>query len=258
MQRKAAIQSVALLLLFASSVFCFAKENTQQKNIEVPLSYNGQLSVALAREYVGQTKYVDALKLADDAIRSDPKSGVPYMIKAFILDKQGDTKKSDKLYAKAIALSPGNGYVRNAFATHLCQQKEYEQADKNFLIATQDPHYQMAYQAYENAALCAFENGNLPLAESHARASLSLNPDSSNALTTMTQIKIKQSKFFEARAFLQRLEALGPLNVPLLRIAYQIEEAIGDNRSAARYQKQLDIVLQSQIQPPTGEGQKKP
>ena len=78
------------------------------------------------------------------------------------------------------------------------------------------------------------------------------------ALVVMAKIKHQQSKYFEARAFIQRREAAGPLDLSLLQLAQQIEKSAGDDRAAANYQKQLELISQAQIQPPTGEGQKKP
>lgn len=245
-------------LLFASAGV-FAQTIQAPKATAVnPLSYKAQSAIGVAQLFIKKKDYVAALKQAERAIGFDPKSGVPYMVKAFILDQQKEFKKANSSYLKAIALSPTNGQVLNTYAVHLCQQGKYDDADANFMKATKDQNYASPNEAFENAAQCNFQNNNLALAEDRARSALALNPESVNALEIMTQLKFKQSNFFEARAFMQRREALGPLSVPLLQLAQQIEKSAGDDRAAAQYQKQLVILLQSQIQPPTGEGQKKP
>lgn len=260
MLRKAASRMTFLSLALALSFACLAQESqlTQVNSPEALLSYTGQQALVVAQELIGLKKYDEALKHADKAIKADPQSGTPYMVKAFIYDMLGETKKAGLMHAKALALTPNNGYVRNAYAAHLCQQKQYVEADNMFLMASKDVNYPFAYQAFENAAQCAFENNNLDLAEDRARAALTIKPESVGALVAMAQVKFKQSKFFEARAFIQRLEALGSLNISLIKLAEQIEKSAGDDRAASNYQKQLDQMSQAQIQPPTGEGQKKP
>lgn len=223
-----------------------------------PLSYKGQSAIGVAQLFIDRKDYVAALKQAERAISFDPKSGVPYMIKAFILDQQKESKKASVAYLKAVALSPANGQILNAYAVHLCEKAQYDTADANFMKATADSRSQIAKEAFENAAQCSLKNNNFPLAEDRARAALALNPESVGALEIMTQVKFRQSSFFEARAFMQRREALGPLSVSLLQLAQQIEKLAGDDRAAAQYKKQLDLLLQTQIQPPTGEGQKNP
>lgn len=248
-----------IFALFFASTGVFAQAIQAPKAAMVnPLSYKGQSAIGVAQLFINRKDYVAALKQAERAISSDPKSGVPYMVKAFILDQQKESKKAGSAYLKAVALSPMNGQVLNAYAVHLCQKGQYDDADANFVKAAADSNYPAAYEAFANAAQCNFQNNNLMLAEDRARSALALNPESVSALEIMTQVKFRQSSFFEARAFMQRREALGLLSVSLLQLAHQIEKSAGDDRAAAQYQKQLDILLQAQIQPPTGEGQKKP
>ena len=258
MPLKQKIHVVITALLFASAgVFAQDIQPAMVPAI-TPLSYKGQSAIGVAQLFIDRKDYVAALKQAERAISFDPKSGVPYMIKAFILDQQRESKKASAVYLKAVALSPNNGQVLNAYAVHLCQKAQYDAADAYFMKATVDSRSQIANEAFENAAQCNLQNNNFPLAEDRARAALALNPESVGALEIMTQVKFRQSNFFEARAFMQRREALGPLSVSLLQLAQQIEKLAGDDRAAAQYEKQLDLLLQTQIQPPTGEGQKNP
>jgi len=248
---------ISALLFVSAGVFA---QDIQPANAPVvnPMSYKGQSAIGVAQLFIDKKDYVAALKQAERAISFDPKSGVPYMVKAFILDQQKESKKASIAYLKAIALSPTNGQVLNAFAVHLCEKAQYDAADVNFMKATADSTSQIANEAFENAAQCNLQNNNFPRAEERARSALALNPESIGALEIMTQVKFRQSSFFEARAFMQRREALGPLSVSLLQLAQQIEKSAGDERAAAQYKKQLDLLLQAQIQPPTGEGQKNP
>jgi type IV pilus assembly protein PilF len=258
MQPKQAPYVLMIVLLFVSMrVFAQGIEPAKSA-MKNPLSYQGQSALGVAQLFINKKDYVAALKQVERAISSDPKSGVPYMVKAFILDQQHEGKKADNLYLKAVALSPMNGQVLNAYAVHLCEMGQYDSADVNFMKAVTDSSYPIANEAFENAAQCNFKNNNFVLAENRARSALALNPESASALEIMTQVKFKQANFFEARAFMQRREALGPLSIALLQLAIQIEKSAGDNRASANYQRQLDFLLQAQIQPPTGEGQKKP
>ncbi|MGH8104814.1 MAG: tetratricopeptide repeat protein [Arenimonas sp.] len=261
MRRKFAVHSILVTLLLAGGSVCFGQAQNQSASVisaEQPLSYAGQVAISLAQEHIGKKQYKEALKYAETAISSNPKSGVPHMVKAFILESTGEAKKAASSYSKAVALSPDNGYVLNAYAMHLCGLKQYEQADASFARAVRDNNYPFGYLAFENAARCSYESKNIELAEKRARAALAMNPASVTALAIMAHIKFNQSEFMEARAFIQRLESLGPLHPSMLQLAQQVEKSAGDDRAAAQYQKKLDIVLQSQIQPPKGEGQKKP
>ena len=267
MRHKASIQLLLISLLMASGLLWVDQASGQasanaapssKKKIETPLSYEGRLAVSVANELYKQEKYTEALKQADDAVRSDPKSGSAHLARAFVLDKLGETRKASASFNKAIRLAPVNGYIRYAYANHLCRLQDYSAADENFLLAARDGSYPYADSAYGSAAECAYQAEQFDASEAHARAALAINRENSVALVTLAKIMHKRTRYFEARAFIQRREAVGQLDVALLQLAHQIEKSAGDDRAAASYQKQLDLISQAQIQPPTGEGQKKP
>ena len=245
------------LLLFSTLVCCSAKTYAAEPS-KVALSFQGERAVAISQQLFAQGEFGKALDNAELAIRSDPKSGIAQVHKAMILDRIKKTQKAHQSYAKALKLSPTDGYVLNAVAISFCARGQVKESDALFVRAVQDTDYPIPQQALQNAGFCAFKAGNFVLAEQRFRSALIADPQTVQSLELMSQIKFKQSNFFEARAFMQRREALGPLSVPLLQLAQQIEKSAGDDRAAAQYQKQLVILLQSQIQPPTGEGQKKP
>jgi type IV pilus assembly protein PilF len=249
------------VLFFVNAAICIAKEPAASTSIaakQAPLSYRGKNAIALAQKLINRGDYAAAMKQAEIAIKSDPKAGAPHMVKAYIFDQQKQSKKAGNEYARALTLSPNNGFILNAYAVHLCENAQYDQADAYFIKAIADSDFPSQSEALENASQCSLKNSNFTLAEYRARLALSLNPESVSALEVMAQVKFKQLLFLEARAFMQRREALGPLSIPLVQLAHQIEKSAGDDRAAAQYLKQLELLLQAQIQPPTGEGQKKP
>ena len=262
---KAAIQ-LAIIPLFLAAGFLCVKEASSKTPVETnslaksetPLSYNGRIAASAAQELAQQKKYAEALIQAENAVRFDPKSGTTHLVKAYVLDMLGETKKAHTAFGKAISLSPGSGYIRYAYANHLCDLKNFTDADENYLLAANDENYPFTYKAYESAAECAYKAEKLDVSEAHARSALAIAPESIGALAVMAQIMHRQSRSLEARAFIQRREDAGSLDIPLLQLAQQIEKSAGNDRAAAQYKKQLDIMLQAQIQPPTGEGQKKP
>lgn len=244
------------LLIFGIGMLATTVTAAELQNSE--LSFKGEQAISVSQELMAQGRVKEALDSAEEATRTDPKSGIAFANKALILDKMNKTQKANQAYEKALKLSPENGYVLNAVANNFCLRGKAVESDALFVRAVQDLNYPIPQQALQNAGICAYKAGNHELAEKRFRSALTVNPQAGQSLESLSEIKFKQSKFFEARAFMQRREALGPLGVDMLKLAQQIEKSAGDDRAAAQYQKQLDLVLQAQIQPPTGEGQKKP
>ena len=245
-------RSALLLLIFASVIVdassAIAKQAPVAKGVlssaEKPMTYRGQNAITISQELISKQDYAGALKQVEVAISSDPKSGIPYMVKAFLLDQTNQSKKAGEAFKKAVSLSPTNGFVLNSYAVYACEKGRFDEADSYFMKAAVHGSFILTTEAFENAAQCSLKNNDFKLSES--------------ALETLIFVEVHLGSFMEARAFMQRREALGPLDVSLLEIAQQIEKAAGDERAAAQYKKQLDLLEQAQIPPPTGEGQKKP
>ncbi len=259
-------RSALLLLIFASVIVdassAIAKQAPVAKGVlssaEKPMTYRGQNAITISQELISKQDYTGALKQVEVAISSDPKSGIPYMVKAFLLDQTNQSKKAGEAFKKAVSLSPTNGFVLNSYAVYACEKGRFDEADSYFMKAAVHGSFILTTEAFENAAQCSLKNNDFKLSESRARTALDLSPESVSALETLIFVEVHLGSFMEARAFMQRREALGPLDVSLLEIAQQIEKAAGDERAAAQYKKQLDLLEQAQIPPPTGEGQKKP
>ncbi len=245
-----------IFLILASSIAAMAVHAKAPE--KVYLSYQGERSIGISQDFLNVGDFKQALLHAEQATRSDPKSGIAETHKAMVLEKMNHQQKANQAYNKALKLSPNDGYVLNAVARNICQRGKSVEADALFVRAVQDVDYAIPQQALQNAGACALKAGNIQLSELRFRSALMADPEAIESLEALSEIKFKQEKFFEARAFMQRREALGALTPAQLQLAYQIEKAAGDDRAASKYQKQLTLLSQAPTQPPTGEGQKQP
>jgi type IV pilus assembly protein PilF len=55
----------------------------------------------------------------------------------------------------------------------------------------------------------------------------------------MAEVSYRKESFLQARAFLQRYEAVGPASEESLALGYRIESRLGDEKAAERYQREL-------------------
>jgi type IV pilus assembly protein PilF len=55
----------------------------------------------------------------------------------------------------------------------------------------------------------------------------------------MAEVSYRKESFLQARAFLQRYEAAGPVSQESLSLGYRIESQLGDQKAAERYQREL-------------------
>jgi type IV pilus assembly protein PilF len=107
------------------------------------------------------------------------------------------------------------------------------------MAAIKDPFYTTPAIALANAGSCALERGDMDKAETYLRQSLEYDNQLGSSLLPMAQISYAQGNYLRARAFLQRYQALGVMNEESLYLGYQIEKALGDEKSADKYRLEL-------------------
>ncbi len=124
-------------------------------------------------------------------------------------------------------LSPQYSEAQNNYGVFLCQQGQYEEAEKRFLKAVENPLYQSAAMAFENAGLCTREIPDLVKAESYFRRALQINPNLSKSLMGMADL--------QARAYVQRFNSVSPWTPQSLLTAIKTESKLGNEDAVSSY-----------------------
>ena len=142
----------------------------------------------------------------------------------------GDQGKAQNEYERALSLAPTDGNVLNAYGAYACEQGKYAVAEAQFAKALADPFNRQPAQALANAGKCARKAGDLAKAETYLRQAVDKDPDSAEALFTLAEVQLALGRPMEARAFIQRREALGAADARVLELAARVEDAAGDSR----------------------------
>lgn len=230
-----------------------AKDRTTTKAV---ISSAGQLNMGLAQNYLQQNDLETALDRANEALRTDGKSGQVHAMLGLVYSRIGQKDKAADEFKRALELAPGDGSILNINGAWLCQQGQADAADAQFALALQDPFYKQPEQALFNAGNCAFQARQFAKAESYLRRALEKMPDEPSALLLLAKVEFAQGNFMDARAFIQRRDALGS-SAEILDLAARIEDAAGDHRSAEHYrQRQHDEFPDATLS--AGEGVKSP
>jgi type IV pilus assembly protein PilF len=201
------------------------------------LSAAGNINIGLAQSYLASNDLELALNRANRALASDPNNGNVHAMLGLIYDRVGDTQHATSSFQRALQLSPNSGAVLNAYGSWLCSHGDMAGAEDFFKRALNDPFYTSYAQVHYNAGQCAAKAGNLVRAESELRDALnSQGADPGTVMMALAEVELAQGKLMEARAFVQRREALGA-RPDVLELAARIEDAAGDRAAAARYRE---------------------
>jgi type IV pilus assembly protein PilF len=231
------LKKLLVLCLFSTlAITASAKVHEAEKGT---ISRTGQVNLGLAQSYYENNDLETALQRATTALRSDPRSADVHAMLGLIYSRISQKDKAAAEFKQALALAPNDGAILNVNGVWLCQIGQMQEADAQFARALQDPFYRQPEQALFNAGKCAYKAGQLPKAETYLRSSLQKAPDQPEVLLTLAQVEFALGNYMDARAFVQRRDALGS-SAEILELAAKIEDASGDHRAADKYRQRLN------------------
>lgn len=198
-----------------------------------------ETNTALGRQYMDRGQYEIALEKLKRAVAYDNSYAPAHTLLATLYETIGQRDEAEREYRKALRYDPEDGEVNNNLGAFLCASGQAAEAEQYFVAAVQDPFYQTPAIALSNAGSCALAAGNLDKAESFLRQSLEYDDKLGSSLLPMAEVSYRKGEFLRARAFLQRYEAVGPMNEESLSLGYRIEQQLGDEESANRYRVEL-------------------
>lgn len=232
---RAALSGVLLLVLAACAgtgggfIGQSSKERQQGANTHVQL----------AQEYLKRGRLDAARDGLKRALELDPYSPDAHTVSGVLHETIGDLVQADLHYRRAVELRASDGNMNNNYASFLCRQGRFEEAERFFQRAIVDPYYKTPEVALANAGVCAMSSGEFEKAESYLRRALDRRPDYVDALMPMAETLFRRGDFLRARAFLQRYESAQPESPEMLVLGAKIEDALGDRRAAEEYRQRL-------------------
>lgn len=181
-----------------------------------------------------------AIDKLERSIELDPAHVPAYVTLGMVYEQLGRESRAREYYREGFRLAPEDGATLNSYATFLCRQGEYREADELFVRAIDDPFYGTREVAYTNAGACAIRSERFDSAEDYLREALEVDSDYPDALYHLARLFLQRDDAFKARAFLQRFEAATGDDPGALLLGYRIEERLGNEREAARYFARLE------------------
>lgn len=195
----------------------------------------GDVYVKLAIAYMREGQLDVALQKANQGLEVEPDNAEGHNVIALLYDRLGEKGLAEKHFKRSLKIDPKNSYVLNAYATFLCQQERYDEADLTFMKALANPLYRTPEVALTNAGICAERNNDLAKSEAYLRKALNLNPKFSTALLQMARISFNVGENLSSRAYLQRYLEQAKPNAASLWLGIQNERVLGDRDAVSSY-----------------------
>ncbi len=192
-------------------------------NLRLGVGYMEQGHLDTAKQ-----KLLLALKYNPKLAEADNALGVLY-------EQSGNPEQAERYYRKAVQLKPQYLLAQMNLARVLCANGKAREGKQIFLKAAGDPRLTAPEIAYTGAGVCARRAGNLKEAERLYQLALKKNPDAGGTLFEMARLMHIEGDNRRAKQFLLRYHKRASFNPVSLKLAMEVEQALGETRMRAEY-----------------------
>ena len=144
-----------------------------------------------------------------------------------------------KLTLQALEDFPDNFNTRNNYGAFLCDNRRYDEAETQFVLAIKSPLNTQTANSYENAGLCALRDKKWQRAKSHLSAVLRYESIRARSILGLAKANLELGLLNDAAQQLRNYRRIYSQTSESLWLAIQIEQ----QRGSVDIAKQLARVL---------------
>ena len=228
-----------LICLFLLLSGCVTEVTTHGRKTD-PVKYL-QALIDLGNGYIRNGEYAWAKNNLNKALELNPRSAEAHHAFANLFQVEGEKGLAEQYYKKSIRLSPKYSQARNNYGAFLYSEGRYAEAEKQLLVAVGDHFYANRAGAFENLGVNYLKLDKRQDAENAFLRSVQLNPRQSRALLELSDIRLKQKNYVEARQYYQRHDDTSSSSARSLWVCIQLARVF----SAADREASCSITLRN-------------
>jgi type IV pilus assembly protein PilF len=198
-----------------------------------------RFNVQLGMNYMQRGDLEGAREKLERAVQQDPQLPAAHAALGILYERVGNTRLAGDHLRRAVRLAPDDANMLNSLGGFLCRYGDRREGIRHFEQAANNAFYRTPEVPLTNAGVCARGIPDLEAAEAYLRRALDANRNYTEALLQLADLSLEIQRYLQARAFIQRFEAIAPATPYSLELAYRIERAAGNPRAAAEYAARL-------------------
>jgi type IV pilus assembly protein PilF len=232
-------RSIAAVALVCAGLLAGCAGSREREPGLMPEESPGDLYADMAAAYYQRGQMDAALDRGLRAVAEDKKNPRAHYVLAIVYQQLGRTEQARTHLAEAVRLDPTNPDYLNASGTLLCLQRKFDDAQKAFRRALDNPLYKTPEVALMNAADCSARANRTAEAERFTREALTANPTFAPALLVMAKRSYDVGAYADARGYMGRYSRVGEPTAEALLLAYRIETKLGNKAGAKLFADSL-------------------
>jgi type IV pilus assembly protein PilF len=206
---------------------------------EPELRKRARIRMELAVGYFEQGQTKVALDELKQAIVYDPTFPDLYNLRGLIYMRLNDNHQAEESFRRAVSLNPRDPNLQHNFGWLLCQEGQYDQAQKAFDVAMSNAVYTGRAKTLMAQGLCEARAGRT--AEAERSLSRSYELDAGNPVTgyNLANLLYKRGDFKHAQFYIRRLNNSELANSESLWLGIKVEHRLNDDVAMNQLAEQL-------------------
>ncbi|HET9843862.1 MAG TPA: type IV pilus biogenesis/stability protein PilW, partial [Gammaproteobacteria bacterium] len=154
-------------------------------------------------------------------------------------ESMGEVDQAKDHYLEALRKKPKHGIAHNNYGAFLCRQGHYQEAEKEFLTAVEDPEYTTPAEALENAGLCVLQIPDVKRAQEHLERSVRMDPKRFSAILELSMINYQNKKYSTSLEYFSLFAQQADHSPRSLWLGIKLAEHYQDQKRLLNYKKIL-------------------
>ena len=228
-------------LFFLAAIALSACSTSYQPSSAEKANQVSNIKTQLAMEYMRGQDYRQATASIEDALKTDSKNELAWLVRAEIYQYLKVNDKAQESFLHALSLKPDNAEINNNYGWFLCGTlNRPAEAMPHFDKALADPTYPTPFIANLNKGICSAKQGQLGLAEAYLERSLAAQPQFPPAFKELARTKMLAGQLNDADYYFKKYQSkVEVLQADDLLLGWKIAKSLGNSQAAYEYEAQL-------------------
>ena len=230
---------LALYVLLAGLVGCVSRTTDSRGQVvnrsdiltpseETETQRRARIRLELAGSYFEAGRTAVALDEVKKALAIDAVSADAYNLRGLIYLRLNDHVQAEDSFRRALGLRPQDASIMHNHAWLLCQQKRYEDADKQFEHALAQPGYAARSKTLMAQGLCQDRAGLQARAELTLLKAYELDARNPIVAYNLSRLLSQRGEHQRAQFYVRRLNNSEWANAESLWLGIKVERELGD------------------------------
>lgn len=199
-----------------------------------------RVRLELAAAYFGRGQATTALDEIKLALAAKPDLPEAFSLRGLVYASLGETALAEQSFQRALQLAPQDGGTLHNHGWFLCQQRRFDDAQRQFSAALAAPGYADSARTLMASGVCLARTGAWAEAERSLARAFEFDPANPAIAFAFAEVLYQRGEYERARFYVQRINSQSEQsNAQTLWLAARIERRLGNLPEVQKLARQL-------------------